>query len=31
VQTMNLLEDVTGETDTMEYKPFEILTVAVKL
>ncbi len=31
VQTMNLLEDVTGETDTVEYKPFEILTVAVKL
>ena len=31
VRMMNLLEDVTGETDTVEYRPFEILTLALPL
>lgn len=31
VKTMNLLEDVTGETDVLEYRPFELLTVAYPL
>ncbi len=29
VQIMNLLEDVVGETDTIEYHPFELLTIGI--
>ena len=29
--TMNLLEDVTGKTSVLEYKPFEIITIAKEL
>jgi len=29
VKVMNLLEDVLYETDTLEYKPFEILTIGI--
>lgn len=31
VRTMDLLEDVTGETSLIEYRPFELLTVAYPL
>ncbi|MGN1420191.1 MAG: alpha-mannosidase [Eubacterium sp.] len=30
VKLLNMLEDVTGETDVIEYKPFEIITIGVK-
>lgn len=29
VKILNMLEDVLGETDTLEYKPFEILTIGI--
>ena len=29
VKLLNMLEDVEGETDIIEYKPFEILTVGI--
>ncbi len=29
VRLLNFLEDVTGETDVIEYKPFEIITVGI--
>ena len=28
---MNMLEDITGEADNIEYRPFEIITIAEKL
>ena len=28
---MNMLEDVSGEAQAVDYKPFEILTIAEKL
>lgn len=30
VKLLNMLEDVIGETDTIEYTPFEIITIGVK-
>ncbi|MCC8016486.1 MAG: glycosyl hydrolase-related protein [Clostridiales bacterium] len=30
VKLLNMLEDVQGETDVIEYKPFEILTIGMK-
>ncbi|MGN1329373.1 MAG: alpha-mannosidase [Eubacterium sp.] len=30
VKLLNMLEDVIGETDVIEYKPFEIITIGVK-
>ena len=30
VKLLNMLEDVQGETDVIEYKPFEIITIGVK-
>ena len=29
VKLLNMLEDVEGETDVLEYKPFEILTIGI--
>lgn len=29
VKLLNMLEDVIGETDTIEYKPFEIITIGI--
>ncbi len=29
VKLLNMLEDIEGETDTIEYKPFEIITIGV--
>ncbi len=29
VKLLNMLEDVEGETDTIEYKPFEIITIGM--
>ncbi len=29
VKLLNMLEDVEGETDALEYKPFEILTIGI--
>lgn len=29
VKLLNMLEDIEGETDTIEYKPFEILTIGI--
>ena len=29
VQVLNLLEDVIGETDTVEYRPFELVTIGL--
>lgn len=29
VKLLNMLEDVEGETDTIEYKPFEIITIGI--
>lgn len=29
VKILNMLEDVIGETDSLEYKPFEILTIGI--
>ena len=29
VKLLNMLEDVEGETDTIEYKPFEIITIVI--
>jgi len=29
VKLLNMLEDVEGETDTIEYKPFEIFTIGI--
>jgi len=29
VKVLNMLEDVEYETDTVEYKPFEIITVGI--
>lgn len=30
-KVMNMLEDIVGETDTLEYKPFEIITIATEI
>jgi alpha-mannosidase len=30
VKLLNMLEEVEGETDTIEYKPFEIITIGVE-
>lgn len=30
VKLLNMLEDIQGETDVIEYKPFEIITIGVK-
>ena len=30
VKLLNMLEDVEGETDTINYKPFEIITIGVE-
>ncbi len=30
VKLLNMLEEIEGETDTIEYKPFEIITIGVK-
>ena len=30
VKLLNMLEDVIGETDTVEYKPFEIITIGIE-
>jgi len=30
VKLLNFLEDVIGETDTVEYKPFEIITIGIE-
>ena len=30
VKLLNLLEDIEGETDVLEYRPFEILTVGIE-
>ncbi len=30
VRLLNFLEDITGETDVIEYKPFEIITVGIE-
>ena len=30
VKILNFLEDVSEETDTIEYKPFEIITIGIK-
>ncbi|MCH5321680.1 MAG: alpha-mannosidase, partial [Eubacterium sp.] len=30
VKLLNMLEEVEGETDTIEYKPFEIITIGVQ-
>ena len=29
VKILNMLEDIEGETDTIEYKPFEIITIGI--
>ena len=29
VKLLNMLEDIEGETDIIEYKPFEIITIGV--
>ena len=29
VRILNMLEDVEGETDVIEYKPFEIITIGI--
>ena len=29
IKLLNMLEDVEGETDTIEYKPFEIITIGI--
>ena len=29
VKLLNMLEDIEGETDTIEYKPFEIITIGI--
>ena len=29
VKLLNMLEDVEGETYTIEYKPFEIITIGI--
>ena len=29
VKLLNMLEDITGETDVIEYKPFEIITIGL--
>ena len=29
VKILNMLEDITGETDVIEYKPFEIITIGI--
>ncbi len=29
VKMLNMLEDIEGETDTIEYKPFEIITIGI--
>ena len=29
VKLLNMLEEIEGETDTVEYKPFEIITIGV--
>ena len=31
LKLLNFLEDITGETDVIEYKPFEIITVGIPL
>ena len=31
VKVLNMLEDVIGEAQTLEYSPFEILTVGIEL
>jgi alpha-mannosidase len=30
VKLLNMLEEIEGETDVIEYKPFEIITIGVK-
>ncbi len=30
VKLLNMLEEVEGETDIIEYKPFEIITIGVE-
>lgn len=30
VRLLNMLEEIEGETDTLEYKPFEIITIGVE-
>jgi alpha-mannosidase len=30
VKLLNFLEDVIDETDTVEYKPFEIVTIGIE-
>ena len=29
VKLLNMLEEIEGETDTIEFKPFEIITIGV--
>ena len=29
VKILNMLEDIENETDTVEYKPFEIITIGL--
>ena len=29
VKLLNMLEDIEGETDIIEYKPFEIITIGI--
>ena len=29
VRLLNMLEDIEGETDTIKYKPFEIITIGL--
>ena len=31
VKVLNMLEDVVGEAQTLEYSPFEILTIGIEL
>ena len=31
VKLLNFLEDVEGETDVLEYRPFELLTVGIEI